>query len=130
MIFLINDSKIFHPALIDLSLEKDLDLFVWNISSKSQSDVFAPETYHSLTNENILLSLKASLKDSKSILITNGSDVPKSFDHNLKKQRVFIENSSFIFFSPRASFFFKAPLVSISINSFIELETIVRKWGK
>jgi hypothetical protein len=130
MIFLINHSTISHPGIIDLNKEKDLDLFVWNNTTNHNVIPLIPETYHSLTNDNILLSLKASLKESKNVLITNGVKLPPFYDHDLKKQRVFIQNSEYIFFSPRASFFFKAPLVNISLNSFTELETLVKKWGK
>jgi hypothetical protein len=130
MIFLINESIISNPDLLKLQQESDLDLFVWNHPSNDVLLNFRPEIFQSLSSQDVLISIKASLKESRNVLLTDGYHLPKFYNHDLKKQRLFIKNSQFIFFSPRASFFFKPPLVTISLSSFSEFEQLALKWGK
>jgi len=130
MIFLINESIISNPSLLKLQQENDLDLFVWNHQPSQDIPPFLPETFQRLSHQDLLISIKSSLKESRNVLFTDGTHLPTLYDHDLKKQRLFIKTSQFIFFSPRASFFFKPPLASISLTSFKEFEQLALKWGK
>lgn len=71
--------------------------------------------------------IHSSLLESKSVIIFNQLDLYLPI--NLTKKRVFSKEDQFIFFNPRATYYFKNYSDKIMFNSFSELYKDVSHWN-